>query len=328
MKTELTWEEDIPAKDTYANTVYDMAFSPDGSQLLVVTRDRINVYDAVTGKPVHSLQGHKDQVYCVAYAFDGKRFASGGADKTIIIWSSKGEGKLKYNHNDSIQCLAYNPVSQQLASCTASDFGLWSPEQKSVQKYKVTAKALCCAWTPDGQYLALGQMNGHVSIRGKQGNEKARVERRWVLIDCLIEICCTTCFGFFHLCFSFCAWLLYWSVCAHIAHNHSIFLQMLPVSTARRSGVCSGRRLARATVSTLWRRQCECSCDVYSCSLLRCSLGSASALVMFICVLCTHSAHAMLTINMQLYALQRRLLGPDALLSPAARQTVRQGSAA
>lgn len=76
-------------------------------------------------------------MYCVAYSKDGKRFASGGADKTIIIWTSKAEGILKYSHNDSILSLAYNPVTQQLASATASDFGLWSPEQKSVAKHKV-----------------------------------------------------------------------------------------------------------------------------------------------------------------------------------------------
>ena len=35
--------------------------------------------------------GHKDEVYCVAYSRDGKRFASGGADKTIIIWTHKVE---------------------------------------------------------------------------------------------------------------------------------------------------------------------------------------------------------------------------------------------
>lgn len=28
-------------------------------------------------------------MYAVAYATNGKRFASGGADKTVIIWTSK-----------------------------------------------------------------------------------------------------------------------------------------------------------------------------------------------------------------------------------------------
>jgi hypothetical protein len=79
----------------------------------------------------------QDVVYCVAYSSNGKRFASGGADKTVIIWTSDAEGILKYTHSDSIQCLAYNPVTQQLASATATDFGLWSPEAKSVAKVKV-----------------------------------------------------------------------------------------------------------------------------------------------------------------------------------------------
>jgi hypothetical protein len=50
-------------------------------------------------------------------------------------------------------------------------------------------------------------------------------------------------------------------------------------------------------------RECECTCDFHLCSLLCCSVGSASALVTFIsCSL--HSARANPTINMQLYTLQ------------------------
>ena len=39
----------------------------------------------------------------------------------------QGKGFLKFPHNDTIQCVTSNPVSHGLASCTASDFGLWSP---------------------------------------------------------------------------------------------------------------------------------------------------------------------------------------------------------
>lgn len=83
------------------------------------------VYDTAEGAIIQPLKGHKDIVYCVAYAkdgtqvtfhlyttisspsyccyltehwvvFTGKRFASGSADKSIIIWTSKLEGILKY----------------------------------------------------------------------------------------------------------------------------------------------------------------------------------------------------------------------------------------
>lgn len=77
------------------------------------------------------------QVLTVDYAKDGKHFASGGADHTVIIWTSKAEGVLKYTHNESIVRLAYSPGTTKLASCTQFDFGLWRQEQKSVVKHKV-----------------------------------------------------------------------------------------------------------------------------------------------------------------------------------------------
>ncbi|NXO72942.1 IF122 protein, partial [Phainopepla nitens] len=135
------------------------------------------VYDTSDGTLIQPLKGHKDTVYCVAYAKDGKRFASGSADKSVIIWTSKLEGILKYTHNDSIQGVSYNPVTHQLASCSSGDFGLWSPEQKSVSKHKSSCKITCCSWTNDGQYLALGMFNGIVSIRNKNGDEKVKIER-------------------------------------------------------------------------------------------------------------------------------------------------------
>lgn len=177
MKTDTPWIEKILERDGFKNVVHDVAFSPDGSQVLVAVGNRILVYDATDGDLLHSLKGHKDNVYAVAYSKDGKRFASGGADRNIYIWTSQCEGILKYSHESSVQCLTYNPVTHQLASATHHDFGLWSPEQKSVQKYKVEAKVVTASWTNDGQYLALGQMNGHVSIRDRQGKEKLRIER-------------------------------------------------------------------------------------------------------------------------------------------------------
>ncbi|XP_054992068.1 intraflagellar transport protein 122 homolog isoform X2 [Sorex araneus] len=171
MRAVLTW------RDKAEQCIYDLAFKPDGTQLILAAGNRLLVYDTSDGTLLQPLKGHKDTVYCVAYAKDGKRFASGSADKSVIIWTSKLEGILKYTHNDSIQCVSYNPVTHQLASCSSSDFGLWSPEQKSVSKHKASSKITCCSWTNDGQYLALGMFNGVISIRNKNGEEKVKIER-------------------------------------------------------------------------------------------------------------------------------------------------------
>ncbi|KAK3754001.1 hypothetical protein QZH41_009256 [Actinostola sp. cb2023] len=211
-KVNKIWYDRLEDRQKQPQCIYDLAFSPDGTRLIAAagnvvlvyntidgeiedmlkghrntvyclsyesTAYRLIVYDTNDGTLVDSLKGHKETVYCVAYARDGtwKRFASGGADKSVVIWTSKLEGILKYTHNDSIQCMAYNPVTQQLASCTANDFGLWSPEQKSVSKHKVPSRVTSCCWTNDGQYLALGLFNGFISIRNKGGEEKVKIER-------------------------------------------------------------------------------------------------------------------------------------------------------
>lgn len=119
----------------------------------------------------------QDAVYAVAYSQDGTRFASGGADSTVIVWGCDGQGRLKYTHASSIQALAYNPVTQQLASCSESDLGLWSPEVRSVPKVPLLSRPLCVAWAPDGQVLAVGCEDGSVSLRDKAGTERATVAR-------------------------------------------------------------------------------------------------------------------------------------------------------
>ena len=162
MRTKVAWTDKVPERDQVKACVYNLAFKPDGTQLVAAVGSRVLVYDASDGDLLHSLKGHKKTLYCVAYSKDGKRFASGGEDKTIIIWTSKAEGILKYSHNDSIQCLAYNGITQQLASGTAGDFGLWSPEQKSVAKHKVQSRILCMSWTNDGTTLTLGMYDGKV----------------------------------------------------------------------------------------------------------------------------------------------------------------------
>ena len=57
--------------------IYDLCFRPDGTQLVVAAGQRVLVYDTADGTLIQPLKGHKDTVYCVSYAKDGKRFASG-----------------------------------------------------------------------------------------------------------------------------------------------------------------------------------------------------------------------------------------------------------
>lgn len=43
--------------------------------------------------------GHGDVVNTISYASDGSRFASGGADKLVVIWTNELQGMLKYAYD-------------------------------------------------------------------------------------------------------------------------------------------------------------------------------------------------------------------------------------
>lgn len=55
---------------------------------------------------------------------------------------------------------------------------MWTPEQKQVVKEKVHSKILCAAWNPDGSILAIGMINGWISIRNAASDELHHIERR------------------------------------------------------------------------------------------------------------------------------------------------------
>jgi intraflagellar transport protein 122 len=151
-------------------------FTHDGSKLVATAGSEILVYNATDGTLIKALKAHKESVISLCPLL-GDGFASGGADKQVVIWSNAFQGILKYSHGDTIQSISQNPVSGTVLTCTASDFGLWTPDVKAVPKTKVPSRILCSSWTPDGQQFALGLYNGHISIRSSSGEEQVRIER-------------------------------------------------------------------------------------------------------------------------------------------------------
>jgi intraflagellar transport protein 122 len=84
---------------------------------------------------------------------------------------------VKYQHNSSIQFLAFNPVNYQLASLSCNDFGFWARDQDKVLKFSIPSKGLCCSWNPDGTFLAIGLIDGNVLVRDSSGGPKWEILR-------------------------------------------------------------------------------------------------------------------------------------------------------
>jgi WD40 repeat protein/serine/threonine protein kinase len=100
------WDESIEIWDTvsgkmlrtlkgHANSVYSLAFSPDGTRLASGGADMaVKLWDPVSGHEVLTLKGHTSIVYSVVFSPDGRALASAGAgDYTVKLWQTPAPEK-------------------------------------------------------------------------------------------------------------------------------------------------------------------------------------------------------------------------------------------
>jgi WD40 repeat protein len=71
----------------HTESVFALAFSPDGSRLISGGFDRrAIIWDVERRTPIHRLEGHRDQIYAVAFTPDGARAVTGSYDTTLRMW--------------------------------------------------------------------------------------------------------------------------------------------------------------------------------------------------------------------------------------------------
>jgi WD40 repeat protein/Flp pilus assembly protein TadD len=105
------------------NEVRHLAFAPDGRTLAAVHhitnhRSVLRLWDVAAGRPRLSIKGHADFMEWVAYAPDGKTFATGSWDRTIKLWdAASGQERLTLKgHMDVIFEGTFSPDGRTLAT--------------------------------------------------------------------------------------------------------------------------------------------------------------------------------------------------------------------
>ena len=106
--------------------VYGVAFSPDRQSPRIATAsgDRTaKLWDLSTATPrlLHTLAGHADTVYRLAFDPQGERIATASFDRSALLWDVKTGRRLHTfcGHTDQLRDVTFSPDGQNLATGSA-----------------------------------------------------------------------------------------------------------------------------------------------------------------------------------------------------------------
>jgi WD40 repeat protein len=111
---------------SYAETVNEITFSPDGSTLAMVgDDDTLVLWDPKTGDSVSRLVGYTTPVLRVAFSPDGSLLASSHSDAIIHLWDPISGSLINTFEGYSGSNLAFSPDGLTLVSASKEEIYLW-----------------------------------------------------------------------------------------------------------------------------------------------------------------------------------------------------------
>ncbi|HZY84054.1 MAG TPA: sigma-70 family RNA polymerase sigma factor [Gemmataceae bacterium] len=170
--------------------VFCLLFAPDGKTLAALrSRDVIELWDATSGAPLRTLEGHKGQLWSAVFSADGKTLVAGGDDKALRFWDvATGKEVRQIACGEGVRQVALSPDGRLLAIIghvkhVGEDVTYWHADNRVRLRDARTGKELHSLvmptrelrphfptgfmdmrFAPDGKTLVTGGLDGVVRL--------------------------------------------------------------------------------------------------------------------------------------------------------------------
>jgi WD40 repeat protein len=169
-----------------------IAFAPDGKAVASVPpptgsgpSKKIYLWDLTGGKLLRTLEGHRNEVFAIAFSSDGRTLASAGGDNhngdqdnAIHLWDWREGTEIRtfsrIEHRGGLMCLTYSPNGKTLISgghdsvvrvwdaAAGVEMDAVARHEDAMMAYRRECRSV--AHAPDGKTFACGGVDGIVRV--------------------------------------------------------------------------------------------------------------------------------------------------------------------
>ena len=163
---------------THGGSVEAVAYSPINSSLIASAggNNTIKLWDLTEGV-VTTLGSHSHKVNSIAFSPDGQKLVSGSDDFTIKIWDVAGKRLFStLSHitdfaRSQVKVVAFSPDGQKIATA-GRHLKIWDIHTlREIMTIRHEAWIYEVAFSSDGQYLAMGDVNGQIIVRNLKNQQ-------------------------------------------------------------------------------------------------------------------------------------------------------------
>lgn len=145
--------------------------SPDGAYLLVTanTGGSVQVWDAQSGQPLRTLNGHHGEVARARFAANGRSILTASWDKTAILWDTASGEKLRTfaGHTETVFDAELSPDGAQVLTASLDTTARLWDAATGAERYRFaahTGPVHDAIFSPDGRSLLTGSTDGTVRL--------------------------------------------------------------------------------------------------------------------------------------------------------------------